>query len=351
MSKEEIRKQIDAIDSKILDLLTRRAELALEVSQFKKFLYDPKREAEIYTRLQKKNKGPLRKEHVTAVYREILSVCRSLQKQVSVAYLGPRGTFSHQGAVKKFGSSIIERPCGDISVVFDEVEKEIADFGVVPFENSTEGVISYTLDRFTASPVIICGEVYVDVDICLLSNAPDISHIRRIYSMAKPIEQCSEWLRANAAGIDIVQVASSALAAQRAARTTDSAAIASRLSADIYGLKVLEPRIEDIKNNRTRFYIISRQPTGRTGRDKTSVAFAVRHEAGSLYRALKPFEKYKINLTMMQARPSKQTNWEYAFFLDMQGHIDDKPIQSALRETAKETTVLKVLGSYPESPE
>lgn len=349
MSKEEIRKQIDGIDAKILDLLNQRADLAIRTSQFKKFFYDPVREASIFRSLKRKNSGPLRDEHVAAVYREVLSACRSLQKQLNVAFLGPQATFSHIAALKKFGSSILERPCGAIDTVFDEVEKEIADYGVVPFENSTEGVISDTLDRFAISPLRVCGESYVDVALCLLSQEQDFSNIRRIYSMSKPLEQCSEWMRANAASMEITEVASSAVAAQRAAKNPGTAAIASRLAAKLYKLRIVEPHIEDIKNNRTRFLVISRQSPDRTGTDKTSVMFSVRHEAGALYRALKPFEKYEVNLTMIQARPSKQAPWEYVFFLDMQGHIEDEFISKALKETRKETVFFKHLGSYPET--
>lgn len=349
MGKEEIRKKIDEVDKRILKLLSERAKLAKQTSQFKRTYYDPAREIQIYERLSKLNEGPLRGEHVEAVYREIISACRSLQRPISVAFLGPRATFSHSAAIQRFGTSIVERPCPDIAAVFDEVEKDLSDYGVVPFENLTEGVVNYTLDRFTVSPVRICGEVYADIAHNLVSKQSSLSKITRIYTHAKVIEQCAEWLRQNARDKEVIEMESTALAARKAAKSKTGAAIASRLAAEIYGLKIVEEHVEDHKDNKTRFLVIGKDAVQRTGKDKTSVLFSVRHEPGSLYRALKAFEKYGLNLTMMQARPSRKGRWEYIFFVDLEGHEEDETVKNALRLMRKETIILKTIGAYPMS--
>lgn len=347
-SKEEIRGAIDKIDSQVLKLLTKRADLAHKVGQLKKVFYDPKREREVIRRLHNENKGMLSDGAIEAIYTEIISACRELQRPITVAYLGPRATFSNAAALKKFGHSVVELPCADIPGVFDEVEKGLADYGVVPFENSIEGVISYTLDRFTSTPLTICGEVYVDVAMCLLSLESDYTKINKIFAFPKTIEQCGNWLRAHSLGREIIQVSSTGRAAQRAVEDKKSAALASKLAAEIYGLKIIEHRIEDSRDNKTRFMVVGRQKVERTGRDKTSLLFSVHHEAGSLYSALKAFEKYKINLLMMQARPSRNVQWEYNFFVDTRGHVDDQSMKNALNELEKHTVMLKILGSYPE---
>ncbi len=350
MSKEEIRKKIDGIDARILELLSERAGLAKDIAQYKKQIYDPVRERAIYDRLFDLNAGPLKEEHVELIYREILSACRSMQRRLSVAFLGPRATFSHIAALDRFGSSIDELPCEDIATVFDEVEKENADFGVVPFENSSEGVINYTMDRFLTSPIKVCGEIYSEIVLNLVSRESTMSKVKRIYTHPKPQEQCAAWLQKHAQGKEIVQSDSTAAAAQHAVRVKGTAAIASRIAADMYGLKIIERRIEDHKDNRTRFLVIGRERMKPTGSDKTSVLFSVRHEPGSLYRSLKAFERYGLNLTMMQARPSRKGPWEYTFFVDLEGHDTEDGVKNALKEMRKETTVLKTIGSYPASP-
>jgi chorismate mutase / prephenate dehydratase len=347
MSKEEIRAKIDAIDAKVLKLLSERGALAKKIVKFKKTPYDPGRERQILERLSVLNAGPLREEQVEAIYREIISACRALQHPVTVAFLGPRATFSHSAAVQRFGASIVEMPCPEIAGVFDAVEKDFSDYGVVPFENSTEGVISYTLDRFTESPIRICGEIYADITLNLISKQDSLSKITRLYTHAKPMEQCAGWLKQNARDKEIIQVSSTAVAAQKAAAGKNAGAIASRFAAEIYELKIVERHIEDFKDNRTRFLVIGKDAVPRTGRDKTSVLFSVRHEPGSLYRALWAFEKYDLNLSMMQARPSRKGNWEYIFFVDLEGHEDDESVQNAMRLMRKETIILKTIGSYP----
>jgi len=349
MSKEEIRKRIDEIDAAVLKLLSERAALAKEIAQFKKTFYDPARERAIFERLFGINDGPLKEEHVAAIYREILSACRSLQKPMTVAFLGPRATYSHSAVIERFGTTIIEHPCEDIATVFDEVEKDFADFGVVPFENSSEGVINYTMDRFTISPIKVCGEIYSEIVHNLLSSEDTLAKVKKIYTQPKALEQCAVWIQRHAHGREIVQVDSTALAARRAAKTKGGAAIASRLAAEIYGLKIIERRIEDYKENKTRFLVIGKDKMTRTGNDKTSILFSVRHEPGTLYRALKAFEKYELNLTMMQARPSRKGPWEYVFFVDVEGHEDEDAVKGALKELRKETIIMKTIGSYQAS--
>jgi len=347
MGKEEIRAQIDAMDNQILELLNRRAGLAKQTARFKKHYYDPVREKQIFDRLAGMNKGPLDNGHVSNIYREILSACRGIQRPLAVAFLGPEATFSHAAAKQRFGASIVERPCADIAMVFDEVEKETADYGVVPFENSSEGVINYTLDRFTTTTVKVCGEIYNEIALYLMSKQDSLAGVKRIFTHPKAMEQCAQWLRANAADKEVIQVASTGIAARRARHSSTSAAVAGRLAAEIYGLKILEQRVEDSRDNVTRFLVLGKQDMPRTGDDKTSVLFSVRHEPGTLYRALKAFEKHKVNLTMMQARPSRKGQWEYIFFVDLQGHQSDSNVQNAVRDMRKETIILKTMGSYP----
>ncbi len=349
MSKKEIRAMIDEIDSQILELLSQRAGYAKKTAKFKKYYYDPVREREVFDRLLEENPGPLKSEHVEAIYREIMSACRGLQSPISVAFLGPRATFSHQAVISRFGNSIIEEPCPDIASVFDAVEKDVTNYGVVPFENSTEGVINYTLDRFSMTSIRICGEIYADIALNLISKQKDIKDIKKIFTHPKAMEQCAGWLQRNASGKEIIQMESTGLAAQRAAKSRNGGAIASLIAAEIYGLNVLEQRVEDYKDNKTRFLVIGKQKMPNTGRDKTSVLFSVRHEPGTLYRALKSFEEFGLNLTMMQARPSRKSPWEYVFFVDLKGHETDEEVKKAIQKMKKETLVLKVIGSYPMS--
>ncbi len=346
MGKEEIRKRIDGIDERIVRLLSDRAALAKDIAKYKKSHYDPGREQAILDRLQGLNRGLLRREHIEAIYREVLSACRDIQRPTSVAFLGPRASFSHTASIDRFGSSIDERPCADIGGVFDEVEKGAVDFGVVPFENSSEGLINYTMDRFTESPTKVCGEIYSDITLNLLSKQGSLTEITKIFTQPKALEQCTIWLRKHAAGKEIVQVESTSLAADRAAKSKTGAAISSRLAAELYDLKIVAHHIEDRKDNKTRFLVIGNEKMPRTGRDKTSVLFSVRHEPGTLYRALKSFERYHLNLMMMQARPSRKGPWEYVFFVDVEGHEDDEAVKNALKDMRKETIILKTIGSY-----
>lgn len=348
MDKEELRRRIDRIDDQILKLLNRRAKYAKQTTRFKKSVYDPARERAVLKRLTSANTGPLPNRSLIAVYREILSTCRKMQQPITVAYLGPEGSFSHAAAIRHFGRDADELPCAEIDGVFDEVEKGNADFGVVPVENSSEGVITVTLDRLAESPLTVCGEVQTRIALCLLSNAASADKIKKVYTNPKPVEQCSDWLRRQDKKWEIVQVSSSAEAALLASRSASAGAIAGKIAAGIYKLKVVEERIENSRNNITRFIVIGKTAARRTGRDKTSIVFSVRHEPGALYRALNSFEKHRVNLTMIHSRPSKKASWEYLFFVDMQGHASDKKIKSALNEMKKQSSHIKVMGSFPE---
>lgn len=350
MDKEklELRSKIDKIDDQVLKLLNRRAGLARQIIKFKKATYDPVRERAILERLSAANTGPMPNRSLQMIYREILSACRQLQQPITVSFLGPQGSFSHAAAIRHFGNNITEAPASDINNVFDEVEKESAEFGVVPVENSSEGVITVTLDRLAESPLRICGELQTEIALCLLSKAASIDKIKKLYTHPKPLEQSSDWVRRQLAKWEIVQAASSADAARLAAKTANSGAIASRIAAKIYSLKVIEERIENTRNNVTRFLVIGKLTTPPTGRDKTSTVFSVRHEPGALYRALNAFEKHQVNLTMIHSRPSRKESWEYLFFVDMQGHESDAHIKAAFNEIRPQITYMKVLGSYPE---
>lgn len=349
MDKTELRKRIDAIDDQILKLLNRRATFAKQTSRFKKTTYDPARERTILKRLTEANEGPLPNDAIRAVYREILSACRGLQAPVTVAYLGPKGSFSHAAAARQFGSAAGELSCSEIGGVFDEVEKGNADFGVVPVENSSEGVITATLDRLAESPLVVCGELMTRVELCLLSNTESKEKIKKVYTFVKPMEQCSNWLREQNPKWEITQVGSSAEAALMASGSATAGAIASKIAAEIYGLRVLEERIENSRNNVTRFFVIGKIRAKKTSGDKTSVVFSVRHEPGALYRALNSFERHKVNLTMIHSRPSRKESWEYLFFVDMNGHESDRNIRGALNEMRKHSTYVKIVGSYPEA--
>jgi len=302
----------------------------------------------VLNRLYEINPGPLKDNSIKLIWREIMGACRDLQRPLTIAYMGPLATFSHAAVKQKFGGSIQELACYDIPPAFDEVEKEAADFGVVPFENSTEGVINYTLDRFATTPLTICGEIFLDVKLFVLSQEDDLKSVKKIYAHPKTIEQASAWLREKAAGKEIIQVTSTGIAAQNAAANKKTAAIASRMAAGIYGLKIIEQRVEGSRDNKTRFLVVGREKMPPTGKDKTSILFSVRHEPGTLYRSLRAFEKHGINLTMMQARPSRSGQWEYIFFVDAQGHESDAQLTKSINEMKKETILVKIMGSYPE---
>jgi chorismate mutase/prephenate dehydratase len=354
MRIEDLRAGIDAIDSRILRLLNERAGLVLEVGRLKAEqhleFHAPQREEAIYVRLVQENGGPFPSSALRPVFREIISACLSLEHPLRVAFLGPRATFAHLAAMERFGLSARFLALTSIPDVFTEVEKGNADFGVVPVENSTEGVVSHTLDRFVDSPLRICGEVVVEAALHLLSKAGSLAEVRKIYSHPHALAESRKWLERRAAGIAVVETSSTGAAAELAASEPGAAAIASELAANLYGLTVLERRIEDYPDNLTRFLVIGRKATPPTGADKTSVLLFITDRVGALHRMLLPFAERRINLTKIESRPSKKKAWEYLFYLDLEGHVDEPQVGEALDLVKSECISLRVLGSYPKMP-
>ncbi len=348
---KELRAEIDRIDDRILELLNRRATAVLEVGKLKTEkglrFYVPEREVEILRRLAAENPGPFPADALRTIYREIISASLSLEKPVSVAFLGPRATFTHQACRKHFGESADFVPQINVAEVFDAVERGVADFGVVPIENSSEGIVSNTLDMFVEHTLLICGEILVEVAHDLLSVTGDAEHVRKVYSHPHAIAQCREWLDRNLRGVPVFDVESTARAAELAADDPSAAAVAGEAAARMYGLRAIRKRIQDNPNNVTRFILVGRIAPERTGNDKTSILFAARDEVGALYLMLEPFAKHRINLTKIESRPVKKKAWEYLFFLDMEGHLSDEPVSKALDELKMRAQYLKILGSYP----
>jgi len=346
----ELRTAIDDIDSQILRLLNRRAELVIEVGRLKAEqnldYHVPQREEEIYARLAGENAGPFPSQAVRPVFREVISACLSLEHPLRVAYLGPRATFSHLAAMERFGLSAQFSAMRSIGEVFAEVEKGNADYGVVPVENSTEGVVSHTLDLFLDSNLLICGEVVVEAALHLLSKASTLGEVRQIYSHPHAIAAARKWLETNSQHLPVVETNSTAAAAEVAASEPGAAAIASELAANLYGLNILQRRIEDFPNNLTRFLVIGRKATPPTATDKTSVLFSIKDRVGALHRMLLPFAEHQINLTKIESRPSKKRVWEYVFYVDFEGHAGEPRVQRALETLREECIFLKVLGSY-----
>lgn len=352
VSLDALRAHIDRIDAQLLTLLNRRARLAIEAGHHKsgqgRSLYAPEREKRIFQRVIERNPGPLTAASVQAVFREIMSACLSLEKPLRIAFLGPAGTYSQQAACDQFGSGANLAPVGSIGAVFDEVERQRADYGVVPVENSTEGVVAQTLDRFVSSPLTIKAEVLLRVDHCLLAREARPRAIRRIASHPQSLAQCRHWLAEHYPDVPLDEVASNAVAAQIAAKHPGTAAIASRQAAAEYGLRVVTAAIQDQPNNITRFLVIGGDGYGEpTGDDKTSVLFSAPHRAGALYRVLEPFARFHINMSTIESRPLKGRAWEYVFFLDLAGHVSEPAMVKALKAVEPRALFLKVLGSYP----
>jgi chorismate mutase/prephenate dehydratase len=351
---KELRKKIDAIDLEILTLLNKRASYVVEVGKTKlegqREFYAPEREREIYRKLLAKNKGPFPNQALKNVYREIMSGALSLEKPLKVAFLGPPATFTHQACIQHFGLSGEFVPKNDITDVFGDVERGRVDYGVVPIENTTEGVVSHTLDMFISSQLKICSEILIEVSLSLLNKSGKTDDIAKVCSHPHAIAQSSHWLKEHLPKIPLVDVSSTAAAAQMATVDSSTAAIASDAAKDLYDLKVVEKKIEDNANNFTRFLVIGRKEAKKTGSDKTSIMFAIKDAPGALYKMLRPFAATGINLTKIESRPLKRKAWEYIFFLDMDGHIKDRKIKQAIEELEGRCSFLKILGSYPKSP-
>lgn len=350
MNLKELRNKLDQIDKKVVGLLNKRARLILKVGRIKtrdkKEIFVPEREKEIYRKIASANKGPLSNSSFEAIYREIMSSALSLEKPLKVSYLGPEATFTHLASLKKFGASIEHKSCNTITDVFTEVERLRCDYGVVPIENSVEGMVNHTLDMLIESDLKICSEILLEVSHSLLADCP-LSKVKRVYSNPQVFGQCRFWLESNLPGRELVEVSSTTRAALIASGEKNSAAIASEFAGKIYKLKTIVRSIEDSSHNITRFLVIGKTMAGRTGKDKTSIMFSVRDRVGALYAMLTPFKKYNINLTKIESRPSKKKPWQYYFFVDLQGHCQDKKVVEALDSLEKECQYLKILGSYP----
>ena len=350
---EQYRKEIDQIDDEILRLLNERSRSVIEIGKLKRQsdteanLHTPAREAEIIDRLSRRNVGPFPNEAIRPVYREIMSASLSLEGPQKVAYLGPRATFTHLACTQKFGASAQYIPMNSIKDVFNEVERGLANFGVVPVENSTEGVVNHTLDMFMDSNLLIYGEVLQEVSHHLLSKASRVEDVKRIYSHPHAIAQCRNWLETNLPHVPVLEVPSTARAAELCVDEPSAAAIASELARQLYGLKVLKSRIEDNLNNFTRFLVLSQKAPERTGKDKTSVMLSVKDRVGALYDLLRPFASLGLSMTKIESRPSRRKAWEYIFFIDIEGHLEEDRVKKALEEVKGRCLSLKILGSYP----
>ncbi|OGW90735.1 MAG: chorismate mutase [Omnitrophica bacterium RIFCSPHIGHO2_02_FULL_63_14] len=352
MSVNKLRKKVDGIDRRILELLNERALASKRIGRLKagQGVYAPHREKEVLDRLKALNKGPLTPAGIEAIYREIMSFSISLKKKVKISYLGPPVTYTHQAAQKKFGSSVEYEPCGSISDVFADVERERSEYGVVPVENSTEGAVNHTLDLFVDSPLMIYAEIYLPIHHNLMSIGNPLKSVTQVYSNPQVFGQCRLWLESNLRGANLVDTASTAEAAQIAANNANRegiACIASEVAAAEYGLEVLASQIEDNPNNTTRFLVIARSEAEPTRRDRTSLVFALQDRAGALHDILVPFKKQRINLTKIESRPSKKKAWNYYFFVDFEGHRAEARVKKALKALEAHCTFLKVLGSYP----
>lgn len=351
MSLDEIRERIDAIDNQILSLLNERACAGQEVGKIKQsqnaVFYVPEREKAILVKLMARNEGPLPDQAVKAIYREIISSIRALEKPTTVAFLGPMHTFSQLAAQRIFGVTAELHPMAALSDIFTEVERGRLDYGVVPVESSMGGGVSDTLDRFVGSNVKIINEVLLHVSQNLLSKSP-IDGIKRIYSKDNAFYQCRNWLRANLSEAELVPVSSTAEAARIASDEPNSASIGSILAAEPYGLDVVAERIEDASHNYTRFFAIGNQEVKATGKDKTSLLITLSNRPGALHELLLPFSKLGIDLTKIESRPSRKKAWDYVFFIDLIGHIDDPNVRKALDSISDYCTELHILGSYPQ---
>jgi chorismate mutase/prephenate dehydratase len=350
----KLRAGIDALDDQMLALLNERAQLAQAVGHVKLSngeqggpIYRPEREAQVVRRLQAANTGPLPNESVERLFKEVMSACRALEQPLTVAYLGPVGTFSEAAAIKQFGQSATGHPVASIDEVFKAVEAGLAEYGVVPAENTTEGAIGRTLDLLLTTPLIICGEVTVRVRQNLLRKSASLAAIKVVYSHAQSLGQCAGWLNANLPGVERVAVASNAEAARLASENPDAAAIAGERAADQYGLVIVAPEVEDAAGNTTRFLVVGKDAAAPSGKDKTSLAVYARNKPGALLELIEPFARLGVGLSKLESRPAKSGSWEYVFFIDLDGHREEARVAEAIQEAAGHALSLKVLGSYP----
>jgi chorismate mutase/prephenate dehydratase len=350
MSLSEHRQAIDQLDTQIVELLNKRTRHVLAIGEIKlkagEEIYAPHRERAVFERVCARNSGPMTSEQLRSIYREIMSSALALEKTMIIAYLGPEATFTHQAAIRRFGSSLNYASQKTIADVFTEVGKKRADYGVVPVENSTEGVVTHTLDMFVDSDLKIVSQIVLPVQQCLMSNSPR-TQIKKLYAHPQSLAQCRGWIQNHLPRIEIVETSSNARSAELAAREKHAAALGGILAADKYGLRILEQDIQDNAANATRFLVLGRQCSPPTGDDRTSLMVSVADKSGALHQAIAAFRRFKINMTKIESRPSKRKAWEYFFFIDCAGHYQDAKVAKAIKLLGEHCNFVKILGSYP----
>ena len=343
-----IRERIDALDARLVRLLSSRARLAQRIGALKQGpVYRPEREAQILRRVKSLNGGPLSDAALARLFTEIMSACRALEDHMAVAYLGPPGTFSQEAAIKHFGGLATMRSCASIDEVFREVETGGAGFGVVPVENSTEGAVGRTLDLLLTTPARVCGEIMLPVRQCLMAKDKRRDKIRRVYSHTQSLAQCQRWIARHLSHTETVAVVSNAEAARRASTEKNAAAIAARTAAALYGLHLLARNIEDEPRNTTRFLVLAERDAPPAGRDKTSLILSTRNVPGAVHELLAPLAENQVSMTRLESRPARTELWEYVFYVDIEGHQQDENVKRALAELERRASFLKNLGSYP----
>lgn len=347
----EHRKAIDKLDEELVRLLSERTRHVLAIGEIKRKggdeIYAPHRERAVLDRVARLNSGPMTSDQLRAIYREVMSAALALEKTLTIAYLGPEATFTHQAAIRRFGSSLHYAAQKTIAEVFTEVQKGRADYGVVPVENSTEGVVTHTLDMFVDSELKIVSQIVLPIQYCLAGNGGGIAQIKRLHIHPQALGQCRRWVQQNLPGAEILEASSNARSAELASRDREAAAVTGYLAAEKYGLQILEQDIQDNAANATRFLVLGRQCSPPTAQDRTSLMISVTDKVGALHEALASFRRAKINLTKIESRPSKRKAWEYFFFIDCDGHAQDKKVARAIHNLGEHCNFVKILGSYP----
>jgi chorismate mutase/prephenate dehydratase len=352
---DTVRREIDRLDEKIQELISERARLAFRIRESKGAsteavaYFRPEREAQVLRAVLERNQGPLSDDEILRLFREIMSACLAQQEPLKVAYLGPEGTFTQQAVNRHFGHSVHALSVPGIDDVFEQVQAGDADFGVVPVENSTQGIVSHTLDMFLLSDLKICGEIELRIHQNLLTLAHSVEQIERVYSHEQSLSQCKSWLRIHLPGVETISVGSNSEAARRVRNAPEAAAIAGRPAAEVYGLPILFSDIEDHPDNTTRFLVIGRQIFSPSGKDKTTLLLSGHEGPGLLYSLLKPFQEHGVNMTRIESLPSRSGKWAYVFFVDLQGHAEDENIRAALEDLQEVSKLSRVLGSYPQA--
>lgn len=353
LTLDDLRKQIDGVDEQLQTLLNQRAGLAKQVGEVKianndNVFYRPEREAQVLRNVKERNQGPLDGETIARLFREVMSACLALEEPMKIAFLGPEGTFTQQAALKHFGKAVTTTALGTIDDVFREVASGAVNYGVVPVENSTEGVVNHTLDSFMDTSLKICGEVDLRIHHHLLSGSQTrMDNVTRVYAHQQTLAQCRKWLDAHMPHLERVAVSSNGEAAKRLQGEWNALAIAGEIAADMYGLKVEQENIEDWPDNTTRFIIIGREDVPASGKDKTSMLVRMKNQPGALYHVLKPFNENGVDLTRVESRPSRSGNWSYVFFIDCLGHQNDPALATVIAALQEQALDVRLLGSYP----